>query len=179
MRLERVERRGAVPANDAWSEAAAWPGLAGLGADLGVPGWSVDVVLVDDGVMADLNRRWREGEGVTDVLSFTYLEKTGTGEPDLAAGADGAARDLWLPTDARDGDAPTVGEVVVAPAFVADRCAERGWNPDLERALLVVHGLLHLLGWEHGTSAAAEAMRNEEATVLGRHGLAHPLRGRS
>lgn len=176
MKLETVDRRGQVPSPDPWDGAAAqWPRLAGLGADLGDSRWCVDVVLVDDATMADLNRRWRGVEGVTDVLSFSYLEEEGGGEPDLAAGGGGAARDLWLSPVAGEAEV-AVGEIVLAPAFVLERCLRREWNPDLEWPLLVVHGLLHLLGWEHAADADREAMRELEAQVLGRAGLAHPLR---
>ncbi len=177
MKLELVDRRGGVPSSDPWAGAAKrWPLLAALGADLGAPDWTVDVVLVDDAAMADLNRRWRGGEGVTDVLSFSYLEETGSGEPALAAGRCGAARELWLSPEARTAGLPAVGEIVLAPAFVFERCTYMGWDPDREWPLLVVHGLLHLLGWEHATDAARDIMQVRETEVLGRAGLVHPLR---
>jgi len=47
---------------------------------------------------------------------------------------------------------------VLAPRFIADRCREQGWAPDQEMALLVVHGCLHILGWEHDEPADRRAM---------------------
>jgi probable rRNA maturation factor len=170
MILELVEQRtrpGDLP--------LAAESLAGLVADLGRGDWVLNLVLVDDHVMADLYGRWYGGEGVTDVLSFTYLEDVGAGAPALAAGESGAARDMWL----APGDlAPPVvaGEVILAPSFVADRCGREGWDLAAEWALLTVHGALHVLGWEHGDDEAREAMRTREAALLAARGFGHPLR---
>ncbi|MCP4574169.1 MAG: rRNA maturation RNase YbeY [bacterium] len=177
MRIQVVDRRGDVPVPDPWAGPTAdWPRLESLAADLGAAVWRVDLVLVDDPAMADLNRRWRDGDGVTDVLSFSYLEESGVGAPELAVGRGGAAQDLWSAPETRAAEVATVGEIVLAPAFVLERCLDRGWDPDLEWPLLVVHGLLHLLGWEHDTDVARAAMQESEADILGRAGLAHPLR---
>jgi len=139
------------------------------------------VVLLDDAAMAELNRDFRGGDGVTDVLSFSYLEEAGADdEPDLAAGEGEAAVPLLVeaPTPA-EAERTTVGEVVLAPAFVADRCREQGWDVTHEWPLLVVHGCLHVLGWVHDTAAAREAMQAVEARLLAGQGLPHPLRERS
>jgi probable rRNA maturation factor len=148
--------------------------LAELVEPLGRAEWVLNLVLVDDPVMADLNARWYGGEGVTDVLSFTYLEAEGSDAPHLAAGEGEAAGDLWVaPGDASP--AVTAGEVILAPDYVADRCAQEGWDLRSEWSLLVVHGALHVLGWEHGTPGARAAMQRREAAVLDRLGVAHPL----
>lgn len=148
--------------------------LAALVAELGRPEWIVNLVLVEDAVMADLYARWYGGEGPTDVLSFTYLENAGAGAPDLARGTGGAAGDLWV----APGDGPeavTAGEVILAPAFVARRCRAEGWDLATEWALLLVHGSLHLLGWRHARAAERRQMRAQESAVLARGGYAHPL----
>ncbi len=130
--------------------------------------------------MADLNARYLGGDGVTDVLSFSYLEAAAreSGGDGLAAGQSGAARALWLPEDAGDaaaGEAPLAGEIVLAPRFIAARCRRENWDPRLEWAMLVVHGALHILGWDHADAAARREMRALEAAALAREGLAHPL----
>ena len=170
MILELVDQRTHT---DAPSVATAE--LAELVASLGRPDWVLNLVLVDDHVMADLYGRWYGGQGVTDVLSFTYLEDEGPGAPALPRDDGGAARDLWLaPGDV----APPVvaGEVILAPAFVADRCGREGWDLAAEWSLLTVHGALHVLGWEHGDDEAREAMRTREAALLAVRGIGHPLR---
>ncbi len=169
MRLEMVEQRP-NPAEPPLSE----PKLAGLVAKLGHVDWTVNLVLVEDHVMADLNARWYGGEGPTDVLSFSYLENDGPAPCHLEAGDGEAAHALWVAPGEQNPEV-TAGEVIVAPAFVSDRCAREGWNLATEWALLLVHGTLHVLGWEHGTVESRRAMRAREAEVLSRQGFEHPL----
>jgi len=148
--------------------------LAALAEPLGCADWVLNLVLLEDQVMADLNARWYGGEGVTDVLSFTYLEIEGTGLPQLAGGDDQAARDLWVAAGDREPEV-TAGEVILAPAFVAERCRKEGWDLPAEWGMLLVHGGLHVLGWLHDTSEARCAMQAQEAELLDRQGFSHPL----
>ncbi|HPF71377.1 MAG TPA: rRNA maturation RNAse YbeY, partial [Candidatus Krumholzibacteria bacterium] len=96
MKLNLVERRRPGGA-DTWAEGrAAWPKCEALVAALGAPDWRVDVVLLDDDAMEELNRDFRGGDGVTDVLSFSYLENEGPGDPDLLREEGEAATELWV-----------------------------------------------------------------------------------
>ena len=108
--------------------------------------WSI--VLADDAFVRDLNARWRGKDGPTNVLSFP---------------TDGAARDHAL------------GDVIVAWETSAREAAERGWAMPDYLAHLLVHGLCHLLGLDHDTDAAAEAMEAIEARALARLGIASPF----
>lgn len=174
MRLELVDRFTGPDAVAApFRDTAAWSPLS---AGLGRPDWRAELVLVDDAAIAELNGRYRGRPAATDVLSFSYLLEAGDGAPELAAGDRGAARDLWLDAlgDAADG---AVGEILVAPAFVSRRCDERGWPLRQELPLLIVHGCLHLLGWEHDTADERGRMRALETELLAEAGLPHPLAG--
>lgn len=156
--------------------------LDDLAKPLGLPAWIVDVVLVDDAAMSGLNENFRKVSGVTDVLSFSYLQDTGFGKPDLLAGEGHSCGDLWLDTidpDIENGNPAAVGEVVLAPGFVTDRCREKAWPLEDEIPLLVVHGILHVLGWDHRTGAETETMQVVEETILTAAGRLHPLRGRN
>ena len=184
MILRLVERRTAPDSvGYDWFAKGSRPWLPGGPAEpLGRPDWAVDVVLVDDESMAGLNEDFRKVPGVTDVLSFSYLQDTGPGLPDLARGQGCAFTDLWLDTlsvTREDGAAVTVGEVVLAPGFVADRCRMKKWSLEHEIPLLVVHGILHILGWDHANEGEAEAMQVVEEEILAAGGLPHPLRERS
>ncbi|MBD3222883.1 rRNA maturation RNase YbeY [bacterium] len=173
MRLELVDHRsepGPLPLDERR--------LAGLVADLGGPDWHLNLVLVDDGQMTGLREQWYGGQGPTDVLSFSYLEDEGPGEPALRAGEGAAARTFWLPPHAPD-EPVTAGEVVLAPRFVAGRCAREGHDPEAEWALLLVHGALHVLGWTHDDDDERDRMRAQEASILARAGMTHPLTGQS
>lgn len=152
--------------------------LADLAAGLGDHSWTVDLVLVDDASMTELNQGFRGGEGVTDVLSFSYLENSGPGTCDLAGGQGGALENLWLEPTAiqeSDGCGLVVGELVLAPGFIGRRCGEKGWPLDHEMPMLVVHGLLHILGWDHETDSETKAMQAVEQDILAAAGLPHPL----
>lgn len=185
MILGLVDRRAERAPAAAAALCAPWELLERLAAGLGPASWRVDIVLVDDEAMAGLNLAYRDAEGPTDVLSFSYLAPEGDGEPPCRAGERGAHRDQWPDTfcDGGPGGAgdsggeggPLVGEVVLAPGFITGRCAERGWVPGHEMALLVVHGCLHILGWEHDTEADRRAMQAVETAVLDGCGLPHPL----
>lgn len=180
MKLGLVDRRRApAPAGEA-ALVAPWDLLARLADGLGPADWRVDVVLIDDAEMAALNLAYRDAEGPTDVLSFAYLEDAGAAgvAPVARGGERGARRDLWPDGSGARSDAgqePLAGEVVLAPGFIVGRCAERGWAPDREMALLLVHGCLHILGWEHDDGDERRAMRDLETEVLRGGGMPHPL----
>jgi probable rRNA maturation factor len=176
VKLALLDRRPGPDGTSRVFHGGAWDRLVRLADGLGVPTWRVNVVLVDDELMAGLNRDFRHGDGVTDVLTFTYLEEAGAGPPSLAAGERSAARDLWRPATLGE---DAVGELVLAPAFVARRCAENGWPLADEIPMLVVHGCLHLLGWTHADETESAAMQDLEEAILAGEGLSHPLRGRS
>ncbi len=174
MILKLLDQRGQSAGPPAAEESL----LAAAVAPLGRPHWELNLVLLDDAAMAELNVRYHGGEGVTDVLSFSYLEEAPPDQEGLAAGDGGAATALWLPEESADtaaGEAPLAGEIVLAPRFIDERCRREQWDPRLEWAMLVVHGALHILGWDHGEAKQQQAMRALEATALARLGLAHPL----
>ncbi|MBC8425064.1 rRNA maturation RNase YbeY [bacterium] len=148
--------------------------LATVIAGLGRPEWQVELAWVEDAEMGELNGRWRGREGLTDVLSFGNLTCAGAGDPVLRIGTAGAAGDLWW-EDGLEPPGLQAGEIVIAPRFVQRRCAERGWDFAGELALLVAHGALHLLGWEHDTSERTDAMRELERGALERAGRDHPM----
>ena len=110
-------------------------------------GVELSVLLCDDAVIAPMNQDWRGKEGPTDVLSFAMDE----GEA------------MVLPR----GMPRPLGDLVISVETAARQARELGHGLEEELKVLVVHGLLHLLGWDHETGEAdAAAMRAEEARVL-------------
>ncbi|HEX7355635.1 MAG TPA: rRNA maturation RNase YbeY [Mycobacteriales bacterium] len=103
---------------------------------LGVhPQAEVSLLAVDLDAMAGLHEKWMDEPGPTDVLSFPMDELTEHGS--------------WEQAPSRPGPA-LLGDIVVCPEFAVRQAAERG-HPFLhEIHILVVHGLLHLLGYDHG-----------------------------
>lgn len=181
MNLRLIDRRGGKNEGN-WFDHSDRPSmLAVLAAGLGRADWTVDLVLVDDEAMSGLNQGFRGAEGVTDVLSFSYLEGAGAGICDLADGDGCAHGDLWLESMAAEtesGAGPVVGEVVLAPGFITRQCRENGWPLQQEMPMLVVHGLLHILGWDHTNETETEAMQMVEQEILATAGLPHPMRER-
>jgi probable rRNA maturation factor len=108
----------------------------------------ISITLVIPDRMAELNERYMGKSGPTDVLSFPI---DGPGDPGL--GAEGPPR--------------LIGEVVLCPEVAAQQ-ATAGVEAELD--LLVAHGVLHLLGYDHDTESGAEQMRLREHKLTGRSG---------
>jgi probable rRNA maturation factor len=109
------------------------------------------VVLTGDSEQRRLNRDFRGRDAPTNVLSFA-----------AAAGVPPAGAPLLL------------GDVVLAFETVAQEAAARG-RPLADRLThLVVHGTLHLLGWDHQSEAEAAAMELLETAILAKLGVADP-----
>ena len=127
----------------------------------------LSVLFVDESTIAGLNERFMDVDGPTDVLSFPI-----DGEPDPPGrwpDSGGAGPDR-IEEDPED--LPLLlGDVVVCPA-VADRNApEHAGSTDDEIALLVVHGILHLLGMDHATDEErAEMWAAEQEHLAAHHG---------
>jgi probable rRNA maturation factor len=103
---------------------------------------SVSIALVDDSTIRELNRRYLDHDYATDVLSFP-----------LECGED------YLE-----------GEIVVSGPMAARTAAEYGWSAADELLLYVVHGCLHLVGYEDTTPDEQRQMRKLEMLYLSRRG---------
>ncbi|MGH3980331.1 MAG: rRNA maturation RNase YbeY [Pseudonocardiaceae bacterium] len=106
----------------------------------------LSVLLVETDVMADLHERWMDLPGPTDVMAFPMDE-----------GADIAAAVAGRP-DSPPGGPALLGDIVLCPAFAADQAAEAGQSTDDELQMLAVHGVLHLLGYDHAEPAEEREM---------------------
>lgn len=106
----------------------------------------VSVSFVDDEEMRGLNRTWREIDAPTDVLSF---------ECDSPFDED-------IPAD----ESIELGDVILAPGVIAAQAADFGATPAEECRLMLVHGLLHLLGYDHLDDEEAAAMEAREEAIL-------------
>ena len=114
----------------------------------------VAIVLVDEGAMEALHVQWMDEPGPTDVMSFPMDEL-------------------------RPGDGKTVmegvlGDIVICPWVAAQQAAAAGHSTMQEMLLLTIHGILHLLGYDHETDADAATMEGLEIAILGRLGFPNP-----
>lgn len=108
-------------------------------------------LFTSDDAVRDLNARWRGKDKATNVLSF--------------------------PADPVPGLPPEVqplGDLALAYQTCADEAADKGISMNDHAAHLVVHGLLHLLGYDHVADDEAEFMEDLERQVLKRMGIADP-----
>ncbi len=125
----------------------------------------MSLYFVDAETMADLNGEHMGKVGPTDVLSFPLdgveiAEAQGPG-----ALTSGPAR----PHPDHD-DVPTLlGDVLVCPAVAANQFPDHAGTLDDELALLVVHGILHVLGYDHAEQDEAVEMRTRELAILTAH----------
>jgi len=122
----------------------------------------VSMLFVDEDAIAALNEQFLGKNGQTDVLSFPIDDEPGpTGRsPDLGGSGPGTA--------AENGVLTLLGDVVICPTVAARNATEHQVSVDDELALLVVHGLLHLLGMDHDEDAEAERMEELEQQLLDR-----------
>ena len=108
----------------------------------------LSIVLVDDGSIAELNKRYRGIEEPTDVLAFPQITQE---------------------NDAKGEDSEEVrilGDVVISLQTADRQARENGWPLEQEVALLLIHGILHLLNYDHQSKADSKRMREKEAAIL-------------
>ena len=124
----------------------------------GVEESEVSMLLVDRSVMTDLNERYMGEDRPTDVLAFPIDGPSpASGPPEGPSGPRGFAADrLGDPDDEDalededDDDAPwLLGDIVLCPAYAAEQATRNGQSLTAELELLTVHGILHLLGYDH------------------------------
>lgn len=114
------------------------------------PDSEVSLLLVGDDEMAAYNVRFLERPGPTDVISLP-IEELVPGRP---------------PGSVPGGPPVMLGDVILAPAYIHRQAEELGEDFGDEIALLTVHGLLHLLGYDHDTEEKAEEMEARERHIL-------------
>jgi probable rRNA maturation factor len=140
---------GDAAAMEALVTAAALAATATMQARLH-PDSELSIVLTDDQHMRALNRRFRGQDKPTNVLAF--------------------------PIDAPDAEAfgPLLGDVVIAAETVAAEAAAAGIPAADHVSHLVVHGVLHLFGYDHHIEADAERMERMESAILAELGVPDP-----
>jgi probable rRNA maturation factor len=125
------------------------------------PDAEMSVLFVDEQTITDLNARFLDGDGPTDVLAFPLDEE------EVASGRrpDEGGRGPGAPAESTDPPI-VIGDVVVCPAVAKNQADARAAALDAELALLVVHGTLHLLGYDHADDPDAGRMRAREQELL-------------
>ena len=126
-------------------------------------GAELSLLFVDEPSIAELNERFMERQGPTDVLAFPIdADAVWAVHDPLASGPDRADPDP-------DEIPLLLGDVVVCPAVAARNAPDHAGSLDDEVALLVVHGVLHVLGRDHADPDEAAEMRARERALLEEH----------
>ena len=135
-------------------------------ADRGVRGLAeLTVIFVGEQEIAELNAEHLGGSGPTDVLSFP-LDAV---DPDLDADVDVPSRGPDRPPLDLDDMPLLLGDVVVCPAVAERNAPTHAGTLDDELALLIAHGILHVLGHDHAHPEERATMQALERSLLERH----------
>ena len=112
------------------------------------PGAELSVVFVDVATMTDLHERWMDEPGPTDVLSFPMDE-------------------LTPPRDDEEPPEGLLGDVVICPEVAQRQAVQAGHDERLEVGVLLTHGILHLLGYDHAEPDDERLMFGLQRRLLG------------
>jgi probable rRNA maturation factor len=158
----------ALEADGEWDSSRSWEPLVRKAAEaaiaesaypeLGTTGRRVElsVKLSGDEEVRELNAHWRGKDKPTNVLSFPMAEAYELEQSD------------------EDGPSIMLGDLVLARGVCEREAADKGWSFDQHATHLVVHGTLHLLGYDHAADADAADMEEREVRALARLGIANP-----
>ena len=155
-----------IDIDSVWGDGTDWEALAALAAgatakiapELAHDNLLVSLVLGDDAEVRSLNQQWRAKDRPTNVLSFPMLSRSEV----LLAAADDAHDDM-------------LGDLILAHGVCTREAADKGIAIADHAAHLIVHGLLHLAGYDHATGEAqAQAMEALETKALALMGIADP-----
>ena len=160
----------AIDADPEWDSSIGWAELAEAAAEAAIAesrfpslaagprSIELSVRLADDDSVRVLNAQWRGKDKPTNVLSFP-----------LASEAELAAAPV-------DGPELMLGDIILARGVCAAEAAEKAIAIDQHAAHLLVHGTLHLLGYDHRDDDGAADMEARETRALARLGIAAPYR---
>ena len=158
----------AIEADEEWDSSRSWESLARKAAEAAIAESAfpqlatidrqveISVRLTTNDEVRELNAEWRGKDKPTNVLSFPMME---TGELHAANVAD---HELLL------------GDIVLAHGTCEAEAADKGVSVEQHAAHLIVHGTLHLLGYDHLEDSDSADMETREIRALARLGIANP-----
>jgi len=121
-----------------------------LAAEKVAPPYEISLVFTDSEMVQRLNRDYRDVDETTDVLAFYMLTQKQANDS-FVLPPDGVAR---------------LGEVIISCPQAVKQAEEQGHSVEKELALLIIHGILHLLGYDHEKPEEERRMRDREEELL-------------
>jgi probable rRNA maturation factor len=158
----------AVEADEEWDSSRPWDKLARKATEAAIAesrypeladsdrSVEISVTFTGDEQVRALNSEWRGKDKPTNVLSFRMADERDLGRANL------------------DGPELLLGDIVLAHGVCEAEAADKGVPVEQHATHLVVHGTLHLLGYDHGDDAQATDMEEREVRALARLGIANP-----
>lgn len=117
--------------------------------DLGYGDYDLGILLTDNPTIHRYNKEYRDKDKPTDILSFPYHE--------LEAGER---------IEVEDEEDKNLGDIIISPVYVESMLPDLDTTLDKRLDVLLVHGICHLLGYDHIEDADYEVMKKEEARLL-------------
>ena len=158
----------ALEADEEWDSSSSWLPLARRAAEAAIAESAypeltdmerpveISVTLTGDEQVRALNSQWRGKDKATNVLSFPMADEHDLNRTNIAG------RELLL------------GDIILALGVCEAEAREKGVSVEDHAAHLMVHGTLHLLGYDHHDDREAEDMEAREVRALARLGIANP-----
>jgi probable rRNA maturation factor len=141
-----------VPGLEALTRTAITAAISGSGIRLIRDPFEIDILFTDDSTIRSINAEWRGKDAPTNVLSFP------------------APEDMPVPA----GEVRPLGDIVMAYGTIEREAARQGKPLPDHTAHLIVHGVLHLLGYDHEDDAEAGEMERLEIGILKGLGISNP-----
>ena len=126
----------------------------------GLQNFEVQIILADNDFIHQLNRDYRQVDAPTDVISFPANDL----EKPLAE----ALQEGLQPEMSEYGDAIFLGEIYISVDRAQEKAEEYGNTLEEDLCFLTVHGMLHLMGYDHIEAADEQIMRAKQREILGR-----------
>jgi len=158
----------AVEADEEWDSSRPWEKLAKKAAEAAIAesrypeladsdrSVEISVTFTGDEQVRVLNSEWRGKDKPTNVLSFPMVDERDLGRSNLS------------------GPELLLGDIILAHGVCENEAADKGVPVEEHASHLVVHGTLHLLGYDHNNDTEATDMEEREVRALARLGIANP-----
>ncbi len=126
----------------------------------------VTIRITDEDEMRSLNNKWRNIDRPTNVLSFPLHDAGGPLLGDTVDAGRGCGE--------QDSGGPMLGDMVICAPVLSREAAQQGKSLDAHWAHLIIHGILHLMGYDHSHETEAEIMEAKETALLQDLGFPDP-----